>query len=1071
MKTIFKIIYLLFLFTNISISQNITFDRDYTVSASSSNGHIVEQAPNGEYLVGGLANEDLLVMKTDSLGNVLFSKRFRRSSDFLNLRTSPVHLTRDGGYIITTGIGSFTGNMVYIAKLDSMGSLLWETTVSDTVGVFGTDILEIEEDKYLSAGLVEKNIVSLSCISSSGNIIWSKKMIFPYIAQLLVGPMIIGLSDNNFLLAHDRSLLKFNINGDSLWQLNTDFKIASIKTTPDGNIVAAGFRKFTKIDLQGNILWTKELNAYIDCIENSYDNGFILVQNKSIISKFDSLGKFIWNKSIFPQVNFISSTNDSGYIFTGNFLNHLRLLKTDDVAYFEYVTILNGVSFNKLEIFKDYKIEWRSHNIENVDIEYKIDGGENWIEIVSKYPAETQQYIWNVPNTQSTNCLLRISSSTKPNLFDILINKFSIYNEPIILLRPNGGERYLSNRGISIKWEGQPFSDIKFELTTDGGDNYFEVNVEERYGNSAYSEPINSTSKKCKIKITDLKDSTNFDESENFFTLHPVNVPSHDYISVNECLMWIGNNGMSSHNPTTDASGFFWPEGENATVASVFADGIVWGGIHEGMVKVNGATYRYGLTAGKILQNGEADDSNDPRYKIFKIRKDWESLPDDSIKSQYQYDYENWPGDLGAPFVDLNGDGIFTKGIDEPDFIGDEVLFYVANDLDSFYTEFTYGSPPIGLEFQQTLFAYNTPELKDAVFKKVKLINKSNSPIDSMYITYWTDDDMGWANDDFVGFDKVLNLGYSYNGDNDDEDNYGPAPPTVGHLLLQGPIVKGELTDSALYNGKYLTGYNNLPMTSSMFYIGSSAIFGDPELGVYAGAGQFYYQMQGRLWNGDPVLNPVTGDTTVFGLDGDPVNGIGWYEGEGWSGGELPADRRYIMSSGPFTMAPGDTQEVVYAIFMARGSSNIQSVAELKKSARLLHEFWGNDIPVSVSRNNNLTPTQFSLSQNYPNPFNPSTTIKYSIPQSTVILSKAKNLQDFSSQSPQVNGAPQNDNVNVELIVYDILGRKVKTLVNQKQLPGNYEVEFNASKLASGMYFYRLNVSDNVAVRKMMLLK
>ena len=67
----------------------------------------------------------------------------------------------------------------------------------------------------------------------------------------------------------------------------------------------------------------------------------------------------------------------------------------------------------------------------------------------------------------------------------------------------------------------------------------------------------------------------------------------------------------------------------------------------------------------------------------------------------------------------------------------------------------------------------------------------------------------------------------------------------------------------------------------------------------------------------------------------------------------------------------------------------------------------------------------------------------------------------------------------MELIVYDILGRKVKTLVNKKQAPGNYEVEFNASKLASGMYFYRLNVgastgsatNDFVAVRKMMLLK
>ena len=80
---------------------------------------------------------------------------------------------------------------------------------------------------------------------------------------------------------------------------------------------------------------------------------------------------------------------------------------------------------------------------------------------------------------------------------------------------------------------------------------------------------------------------------------------------------------------------------------------------------------------------------------------------------------------------------------------------------------------------------------------------------------------------------------------------------------------------------------------------------------------------------------------------------------------------------------------------------------------------------------------------NYPNPFNPSTTIKYKIKELTL----------------------------VELKVYDILGEEVISLVNEEQPAGSYEVEFNASKLASGVYFYRLQAGSFVQAKKMMLLK
>ena len=78
--------------------------------------------------------------------------------------------------------------------------------------------------------------------------------------------------------------------------------------------------------------------------------------------------------------------------------------------------------------------------------------------------------------------------------------------------------------------------------------------------------------------------------------------------------------------------------------------------------------------------------------------------------------------------------------------------------------------------------------------------------------------------------------------------------------------------------------------------------------------------------------------------------------------------------------------------------------------------------------------------QNYPNPFNPTTTIKYSVP----------NIKDANFAS----------STNTQLIVYDILGRKVATLINENKQPGNYEVRFNASNLPSGVYFYRLSIGS-----------
>lgn len=95
-----------------------------------------------------------------------------------------------------------------------------------------------------------------------------------------------------------------------------------------------------------------------------------------------------------------------------------------------------------------------------------------------------------------------------------------------------------------------------------------------------------------------------------------------------------------------------------------------------------------------------------------------------------------------------------------------------------------------------------------------------------------------------------------------------------------------------------------------------------------------------------------------------------------------------------------------------------------------------------------IMPTEFSLYQNYPNPFNPNTKIRFSVP-----IDEKRKTQE------------------VNLVVYDILGNEVATLINEQKEPGFYEVEFNASKFSSGVYIYRLQSGSYIASKKMIVLK
>jgi Secretion system C-terminal sorting domain len=291
---------------------------------------------------------------------------------------------------------------------------------------------------------------------------------------------------------------------------------------------------------------------------------------------------------------------------------------------------------------------------------------------------------------------------------------------------------------------------------------------------------------------------------------------------------------------------------------------------------------------------------------------------------------------------------------------------------------------------------------------------------------------------------------YSFNGD-DNDAVYSGAPPAIGYLLLQGPVVPAEASDSAFAFNQWQFGYKNKELTASILYIGGHPLYADPPMGRIEGSAYMWNNMRGKNAYGNSIINPSTEKPTNFVVPGDPVSGTGWYEGEeegAW--GTRPGDRRQVLSSGPVTFAPGDSQEVVYAIVIARGDNRLNSITKLKEKAAAVREFYyTGKLPTAINDDEPVqSPNKFSLSQNYPNPFNPETIINYEV------------------------RANRHSPVQVKLIVYDVLGREVKTLVNKTQPAGKYKIVFNAANFASGVYYYKLNAGkDFEKTRKMLLLR
>ncbi|MGE5499186.1 MAG: hypothetical protein ACM3Q2_13980, partial [Syntrophothermus sp.] len=419
-------------------------------------------------------------------------------------------------------------------------------------------------------------------------------------------------------------------------------------------------------------------------------------------------------------------------------------------------------------------------------------------------------------------------------------------------------------------------------------------------------------------------------------------IPAYTVFNINNISTYIYNNGDADLNLQGN-SGLEFPKGSGKAV--MFESGLMWSGKVNNEIRAGGSFYNSTLLAGRKLPGSAYDEKYGNR--IFRVRRDYkkgdfsseiasgEGTPYD-IKWKYEKDWNEWPSGDGAPFEDKNNNGRYDPDTDIPGVPGaDQTIWFIANEPNDSLNLKLLGSKSLGIEMQVTIWGYkNKGALGNMLFKSYKLINKGNGKIDSMYTGIAADPDLGDAGDDHSGCDTLLNLGFVFNADNNDKV-YGETPPAPGFRLLQGPRVKGLPSDSAIFFGRKIPGYKNLQMTA--FRWGFKASGWEPEvafIGNYTkGALQLYYTMQGLTNGGLPWLLPASlgGGPTKFLFSGDPVTGTGYLE----QMIQAQGDKRIGIHSGPFEMAVGDTQEVVFAEIAAGGPlsglNNMGALIQLKE--------------------------------------------------------------------------------------------------------------------------------------------
>ncbi len=242
-------------------------------------------------------------------------------------------------------------------------------------------------------------------------------------------------------------------------------------------------------------------------------------------------------------------------------------------------------------------------------------------------------------------------------------------------------------------------------------------------------------------------------------------------------------------------------------------------------------------------------------------------------------------------------------------------------------------------------------------------------------------------------------------------------------------------------NNIYISGYNIYKSTNgganwvnvfTTSYQRTGLFFHNPDTGFVGGGQETYKTINGGI-NWYPVYG--NGGASVFSIDF--INEL-----TGWAVGYTYSNTRILK-----TINGGNNWNVFNGITATAlkdvHAINDTTVIAIGEGGTILKTTNGGGTIIGLTHQEIQIPNNFSLSQNYPNPFNPQTKIKFDVPKASY----------------------------TKLIIYDLLGREVTTLVSEELKPGTYEADWDAAEFSSGVYFYKIIAGDFREIKKMVLMK
>jgi hypothetical protein len=247
---------------------------------------------------------------------------------------------------------------------------------------------------------------------------------------------------------------------------------------------------------------------------------------------------------------------------------------------------------------------------------------------------------------------------------------------------------------------------------------------------------------------------------------------------------------------------------------------------------------------------------------------------------------------------------------------------------------------------------------------------------------------------------------------------------TVGDVILDDqPIEFSELPDTALINGKEIL---NEYLVTNPFTLNDNSVF--------------YYSVQYGITDSASAIQALTDSVfinfTVQLLDANTDEIIGTFDNVTYN-----SDSVFIYNNIAYQVNVSGLNNRLVKLRLKTETNHQFDYSLTQRYAE--ESVLGKKFIKQINFNAGVIITEYALEQNYPNPFNPITTIRYQLPQDGMVTLK----------------------------VYDILGSEVATLVNEQKTSGRYEVNFDASRLASGVYIYKLTSGSYVSSKKMLLVK